>query len=555
MPDLSIVVPTHNRRDRLKALLASLNAQTAPLDSFEVIVVVDGSTDGTIEFLRDLDTALTLSIVEQQSRGVEAARNAGASRARGRYLLFLDDDLRADPSLVTEHLRIQSAEGGVVAIGRLGHLLPDQPSRWQRYRADEREFFFSQLADSRAEFSFCHGGNLCLPRQLFDDVSGFSTDMSVPGIERGFRYNDLELAFRLHERGARFVFAHEARAVEDDDETLTRFVADSRLRGASALALYERHPGMLPYLTLGRWGEASWKSCALRSVLLKLHVPAKTLGRSVDLLPSESLGRKWFHFVRIFAYWQGVRSVDLAMFERLKSGTTILMYHAVGNKKEDASRYVIPVNRLRQQWNLLKHLGYRVLSLHEYVACLLTAELPPRKCVVLTFDDGYRDNLELAVPMLEELDLPAAVFIVSASGVEALWNSSQELRGRRLLAGEEISAVARAASVGAHTRTHPRLTELTHGDVQREVVGSKEDLEQRLGSRVDIFCYPYGDYDESVRDQVEEAGFIAACTSVGRRNYPSTNPHELRRLEVRGTDSLLRFALTLLLGVGVRSRA
>src|SRR5690349_8292741 len=103
-------------------------------------------------------------------------------------------------------------------------------------------------------------------------------------------------------------------------------------------------------------------------------------------------------------------------------------------------------------------------------------------------------------------------------------------------------------SFGAHSRTHASLPGLEQDALGREVHGCRAELETALGAPVRLFAYPYGERDERVEAEVEAAGFVAACGIEPGRNRPNCEPFALRRLEVRGTDSLLRFALTLWLG-------
>jgi glycosyltransferase involved in cell wall biosynthesis len=103
-PELSVVIPTHNRREFLRACLDSFEQQSAPAGSFEVVVVIDGSTDGTAEMLSEFAPSFELSVLTQPQAGASAARNAGAADARARVLLFVDDDMTASSSHVAAHL-------------------------------------------------------------------------------------------------------------------------------------------------------------------------------------------------------------------------------------------------------------------------------------------------------------------------------------------------------------------------------------------------------------------------------------------------------------------
>src|SRR5512136_1080752 len=103
-PCISVVIPTYNRRALLTRTLPTVLAQTLPAEEYEVIVVVDGSTDGSAAWLRGLTPTVTLRVLEQPNQGPGAARNAGIRAARGRVVLLLDDDLLCGPALLQEHL-------------------------------------------------------------------------------------------------------------------------------------------------------------------------------------------------------------------------------------------------------------------------------------------------------------------------------------------------------------------------------------------------------------------------------------------------------------------
>ena len=304
--DLSIVVPTHNRRDRLLVLLESLARQTESYDAFEVIVVIDGSTDGTQEALRQGRWPFRLVAEPAARGGVETARNRGVARASGKACLFLDDDIVADERLVANHLQVQRDKLGVVTIGRLAKLLKQRrlaglvtaPSNAERSRPP-RSRALTNLLD-------CYGGNLCVPRELFLQVGGFATDIRVDGMRFGLRYNDIELGFRLQKHGARFIYVDDACAVEDDQETLRDHVSDAEKRGASGLALYDRHPALLPHLALGRWSELDGKWGTIRGGLFAFHVPPLLVGSMGRFVPTHKWARSWYQLLFNYCYWRGV---------------------------------------------------------------------------------------------------------------------------------------------------------------------------------------------------------------------------------------------------------
>src|SRR5208282_523221 len=115
---LSIVVPTHNRRDVLiSRTLPAIFSQDLSASEYEIIVVVDGSTDGTAEALRELRPRCALRIIEQSNRGPSAARNNGIQAAKGDLLLFIDDDIICGPSLLEQHVAAHDGADPMVAYG------------------------------------------------------------------------------------------------------------------------------------------------------------------------------------------------------------------------------------------------------------------------------------------------------------------------------------------------------------------------------------------------------------------------------------------------------
>jgi peptidoglycan/xylan/chitin deacetylase (PgdA/CDA1 family)/GT2 family glycosyltransferase len=539
-PELSVVIPTRRRPRLLRACLESLFVQTEPLDHFEVVVVLDGIDRETVEMLDRIQPPFELRVFMQEQAGASAARNHGAREARADRCLFLDDDVVADPQLIAEHLRMQRGPS-VIAIGRIDKNLPSRAPRWARLRAVAWHGHFDRLAERTPTFNDCYGGNLCVPRDAFLAVGGFAVDIEVG--------HDVELAYRLEQEGLAIVYVPTAVVTEDDRETLRHFVADARRRGRANWQFYERHPELLPRLPLGGAHEMGWRWTALRRLLLASRMPPLLLAAVGRLMPRASRAARWYRFVYSYCHWRGIRDVvDAEMWQRLRRGTAILMYHAVAVAGERASRYAISERSFRRQMAWLRRRKYTVLSLDEFVRCHREYRFPPAKSVVITFDDGYADNCELALPVVERFGFPITIFLVSDSGGAAGWANAPELRDRPVMSRTEAKGLVGRVAFGSHTRTHPALPSLTRAQLEDEIGGSRRELEEALDVPVTIFAYPYGEMNAEVKDAVAQAGFVAACGIRPGRNRADTDRYALRRLEVRGPDSLLRFIATLWLG-------
>src|SRR5437764_665227 len=114
---VSAVVPTYNRREILAKTLPTLFAQTFLMEEYEIVVVVDGSTDGTLEWLHSLRPPMPMCILSQANRGLAAAKNAGISAAQGEVVLFVDDDILCDSGLIQAHAKAHERVGPAAYFG------------------------------------------------------------------------------------------------------------------------------------------------------------------------------------------------------------------------------------------------------------------------------------------------------------------------------------------------------------------------------------------------------------------------------------------------------
>jgi peptidoglycan/xylan/chitin deacetylase (PgdA/CDA1 family) len=227
---------------------------------------------------------------------------------------------------------------------------------------------------------------------------------------------------------------------------------------------------------------------------------------------------------------------------------TILMYHQVGPMVDPPNRSTYCNRRqFASQMRWLRRFRYHVLSMDQAVRALAgETPLPPR-AVVLTFDDGYQDFYDHALPILEGLALPAIVYAVSGRlGAAPDWRAGSVEPFPKLLTPEQLRDVhRRGVTIGAHGVTHLRLTQVSPRDRRAEISESKAQLEAIIGGPVEHFCYPYGDYDAEVMAVVEEAGFRSAVTTVRGRARRFDDPFELPRKGVSFRDSLVDFVVNL----------
>lgn len=222
---------------------------------------------------------------------------------------------------------------------------------------------------------------------------------------------------------------------------------------------------------------------------------------------------------------------------------TVLMYHQVGTfGRVDAHRAVYcDAGAFRRQMGFLRAARYNVLTLDEVFDCVAGGRAIPPRAVHLTFDDGYADFAQIALPAMQRRGLPSSVYMVAdLVGQDARWLPDSDLSSARLMDADALRRVdAGRATVGSHTATHKRLSTLDSGELQREVTGSRVTLERVLGRGVTDFCYPYGDVNRTAVEAVRAAGYRLAFTCERNRVKVGSDPLLLPRHAVSYGTSLL----------------
>ncbi len=217
----------------------------------------------------------------------------------------------------------------------------------------------------------------------------------------------------------------------------------------------------------------------------------------------------------------------------------VLMYHKINDEPENP--VTVPVSLFDEQLAQLGELGYTPVSLDDVFAYYVDdAPLPPR-AVLITFDDGYRDNLENAVPVLQRHGYPAVLFVPIGylDGPRPLPHE-EHLAGRgirnRTLQWEDLAALeAAGVRVESHGIGHRPLADLEVDEAAREITLSKLRLEEALGRPVRAFAYVKGSeahYRLVHLSLLKQAGYQLAFTSISGANGPSTDPLQLHRYNV-----------------------
>jgi peptidoglycan/xylan/chitin deacetylase (PgdA/CDA1 family) len=223
--------------------------------------------------------------------------------------------------------------------------------------------------------------------------------------------------------------------------------------------------------------------------------------------------------------------------ELFQSGYPVLTYHHIGPRSRGArlkGLYVSP-RLFSRQLTELQSAGFATGVLSDFLKCKNGSVCAGSHRVCLTFDDGFHDIFEHALPLLAQRRARATVFLVAhLIGKTNEWQQRQGDVIESLMDESQIRDwLAAGNEIGSHTLTHPFLTQLSITEARDEIFASKKSLEDRFGVAVNHFCYPYGDWNPAVRDLVAEAGYQTACTTATGINQPETAALELRRFTAR----------------------
>ncbi len=228
----------------------------------------------------------------------------------------------------------------------------------------------------------------------------------------------------------------------------------------------------------------------------------------------------------------------------------ILMYHKVNpDPRQGGLGLRVPPSKFDRQMKYLKTRGFTVLDMDSAFSHLRDGHPLPPKPVVITFDDGYRDNYDFAWPILKKYGFCATVYhVVNATGGYNFFDADRGSQPRSPMLGwEEIREMAASGTItfGVHTLDHCALTRLNTEEASRQIIGAKEVLEKELGCPADHFCYPYGAYNQQLAEMVEAAGFKTAVTCVRGVNQPGEDPFALKRIRITGNLSHRKFIYIL----------
>ncbi|WP_375056356.1 polysaccharide deacetylase family protein [Zobellella sp. DQSA1] len=224
---------------------------------------------------------------------------------------------------------------------------------------------------------------------------------------------------------------------------------------------------------------------------------------------------------------------------RLRREVPIVMYHRFirDDREKGVHGTYLHVNMLEKHFKLLKRLGYETLTFADLAERGLASRLEPdKKYIIITVDDGYRDNYELLFPLLKKYGFKAVIYLVTGERFNR-WDVEQPDNPEKrveLMTPEQIREMADSGLVefGGHTLTHPHLDTLTKEEQRREIADNKAQLEGLLGRPLVSFAYPFGSHNEDSKALAEEQGYPFAVATNSGPLAMHEDPYQIRRIAI-----------------------
>lgn len=298
--ELSVIVTSYNRRVPLLRMLESLAGQDLEPGRFEIVVVLDGSTDGSAEALATANLAIPLHVISQENQGIAAARNVGAAIARGKYLLFVDDDMEFQRGALRAHIDAHACSPGSAVLGRLairvehGGLPGGEKQFWRRVDATLSK------PGTRVPLSMFYGGNLSIGSGVFRSLGGLD--------DRLRRSDDVEFGYRLHQAAVPIVYARDAYGVQRYSKTTAECLRDTTAKGRDRVAIWRESPECSAALRPGADSGRGRMLCRMAQVIAAVpqwEVVARALGAVPEQVPG---AERLYAALHMHAYLRGVRA-------------------------------------------------------------------------------------------------------------------------------------------------------------------------------------------------------------------------------------------------------
>ena len=231
--------------------------------------------------------------------------------------------------------------------------------------------------------------------------------------------------------------------------------------------------------------------------------------------------------------------------DKKKYEVPVVMYHRVINKSENEGIHgtYIYENIFREHMKYLKDNNFSVITFEDLNNIGWRNRFDKnKKYIIITFDDGYVDNYELAFPILKEFNFKATIFLMGESTYNEWDVKADGEKSFPLMSVEMIKEMQDyGIEFGAHTFNHPKLNKLSNDEIKYQIVDVKKPLEEKIGREIITFAYPYGILNDYAKKMVEEAGYTFGVATDSGSVCLSNDLYQIRRIAIFPNTNLFSF--------------
>ena len=231
--------------------------------------------------------------------------------------------------------------------------------------------------------------------------------------------------------------------------------------------------------------------------------------------------------------------------DKKKYEVPVVMYHRVINKSENEGIHgtYIYENIFREHMKYLKENNFSVITFEDLNNIGWRNRFDKnKKYIIITFDDGYVDNYELAFPILKEFNFKATIFLMGESTYNEWDVKADGEKSFPLMSVEMIKEMQDyGIEFGAHTFNHPKLNKLSNDEIKHQIVDVKKPLEEKIGREIITFAYPYGILNDYAKKMVEEAGYTFGVATDSGSVCLSDDLYQIRRIAIFPNTNLFSF--------------
>jgi len=569
-PKLSIIIPCYNCTKTLPEAVDSCYNQGFSGEDFEVIMVDDGSTDGSAELIKKLAEQHDNihPYFHEVNRGGGSARNTAVAHARSEVIFCLDSDDLLPPDTLSKmysYLKEKNCDG--VAFNFSKKFNGADPSNI--HHVDEFPYAgekipFESLTDN--------SGNSCpldvvfmYTKKAFDRAGGYPTDHGFD--TQGFAWRFLAAGLIAYTcPGATYLHRvnfSRSYYIRESDNGLINFNWQKILLEHSNLLSDETINFVRTFdcsdFTRNLFSKLKNRDNIFKNNYRELLGTERVIKnkeatgearpinrhslRGLYLRARSRLRKIRIYGIAVFIYLKAVETLNSFLNHLNKmTGKTVpvLLYHRVASLSHDPTMLSINPDTFEEHIKYINR-RYSPIPLTELIKRIDSKILKGDE-ICVTFDDGYRDNLTNALPILEKYSTPATIFITTYRlGQKSAFDLEKSYRtgeGATFLSETEIEKLSKhpLIEIGAHTHTHPRLSELPSGDQREEIETSKLILEKITKEKITHFAYPFGqkkDFTGQTLEIVRELGFLSAYENTDRLGTAKSNRYSFPRINIR----------------------